>query len=62
MDDLKIVDLATAGVVELTVDDTGKVWVNVDGKCRLRVGRAGTVRADGGHPDMEPVRPVVLWP
>jgi hypothetical protein len=34
------VDLATASVVEIEMDANKKLWVNVDGICRLRVGVA----------------------
>ena len=30
-------DIQNAEFVELTVDDKGKLWVNVDGICRLRI-------------------------
>lgn len=32
-------DITEAGVVECTFDHTGKLWVNVDGKCVLRVNK-----------------------
>ena len=31
-------DSLTAKAVELTIDDTGKLWVNIDGICVARVG------------------------
>lgn len=44
MDDSKsMLDIEKASVVEFTVDEEGKVWVNVDGICRLRIGYAETV-------------------
>ncbi len=33
-------DLVNAGIVEIESDVTGKLWVNVDGTCRLRIGNA----------------------
>ena len=30
-------DLRTAGEVQVLADSTGKVWVNVDGVCLLRI-------------------------
>lgn len=39
-------DRIDANAVEFTVDETGKVWVNVDGKCVLRIGHAKHVIAD----------------
>lgn len=31
-------DIVSANVVELTIDETGKLWLNVDGKCGFRIG------------------------
>lgn len=39
-------DRAQAKTVELTVDQTGKLWVNVDDVCVARVGRVGEVLID----------------
>lgn len=39
-------DRLDAEVLELQVDETGKVWVNVDGICVLRIGRVKTVYID----------------
>jgi hypothetical protein len=36
-------DLLDAEHVEFIVDNTGKVWVNVDGKCVVRIGHAEDV-------------------
>lgn len=36
-------DIVEAGIVELSVDDTGKVWLNIDGVCMLRIGEAKEV-------------------
>jgi hypothetical protein len=44
--DQKLTDIISADVVEITVDDTGKIWVNVDGECRLRIGKATVVNYD----------------
>jgi hypothetical protein len=38
--DFKMVDLLDATEVEFHVDVTGKCWLNLNGKCLLRVGRA----------------------
>jgi hypothetical protein len=35
----KMIDLLQAKIIDLTCDETGKVWVNVDGKCLIRIGR-----------------------
>lgn len=40
-------DRISATVVEFQMDHTGKVWVNVDGKCALRIGKARFVSAVG---------------
>jgi hypothetical protein len=32
-----MLDIIDAGTVEVTVDTTGKLWVNIDGKCALRI-------------------------
>lgn len=42
-DSKSMLDIEKASVVEFTVDEEGKVWVNVDGTCRLRIGYAETV-------------------
>ena len=34
-----MVDLLDATIIDLTCDETGKVWVNVDGKCLVRIGK-----------------------
>lgn len=39
-------DRLNANSVEITVDSTGKVWVNIDGKCALRIGHAKVVIVD----------------
>lgn len=36
--DDRAIDMATASVVEFLTDGKGKVWVNVDGLCMLRIG------------------------
>jgi hypothetical protein len=38
-----VLDLLDAKHVEFIVDNTGKVWVNVDGKCVVRIGHADDV-------------------
>jgi hypothetical protein len=34
-----MLDLAKAGSIEFEVDNTGKVWINLDGRCIVRIGR-----------------------
>lgn len=38
-----MVDLHKGSVVQFSVDTRGKLWVNVDGKCVLRIGKVDTV-------------------
>ena len=35
-----MIDLLDATEVEFYVDNTGKCWLNVDGKCLVRIGHA----------------------
>jgi Lon protease-like protein len=35
----KMIDQLDAETVEVKVDQFGKLWVNVDGICRLRIGK-----------------------
>lgn len=39
-------DRIDAGIVEIQVDESGKVWVNIDGKCALRIGHVALLRLD----------------
>lgn len=39
-------DLINAKHVELIVDDQNKVWLNIDGQCVVRVGRAEDLRIE----------------
>lgn len=50
---IKMIDLLEAIEVEFYVDSTGKVWLNVDGKCAVRIGRAEKIvtRDDRQHFD-----------
>lgn len=41
-----LTDLRRAGIVELLGDATGKVWINVDGVCALRVQSVDQVNVD----------------
>ena len=41
-----MVDIVLAGAVDITLDQFGKLWVNVDGKCVLRIGHCNTVTMD----------------
>lgn len=39
MKDFKMIDLLEAESVELVVDEQNKFWINIDGKCAVRVGK-----------------------
>jgi len=41
--DRRMQDAAKAAVVEFLFDDTGKVWLNIDGKCAVRIGEVTNV-------------------
>lgn len=41
-----LTDLRTATTVELLGDATGKIWINVDGMCLLRVQSVQDMRVD----------------
>lgn len=41
-----MLDLTNCKSISLEVDRTGKLWVNVDGKCAVRVGKAENVSID----------------
>lgn len=41
-----MIDMLNAGTVEIEIDETGKLWINVDGACRLRIGKAETIIID----------------
>lgn len=45
-DDDSMIDMLDAGTVEIEIDETGKMWINVDGRCRLRIGAAETIIID----------------
>jgi hypothetical protein len=42
----RMVDIIKAEVVEIVTSYDGKVWVNVDGICMLRVKHTGNVKID----------------
>ncbi len=42
----KMQDIVSADVAEFTFDDTGKLWLNVDGKCALRIGKVEEIVID----------------
>lgn len=46
---------ARARLVELDTDETGKLWLNIDGMCAVRIGYVESVRVK--VIDREPVRP-----
>jgi hypothetical protein len=39
-----MLDKETAQIVELRIDSTGKVWVNVDEVCAVRIGKVATLQ------------------
>lgn len=44
-------DIAEAGVVEISFDQAGKIWLNVDGKCAVRIGKVKSIILDpAGNP------------
>lgn len=43
---VKQVDLLDARIVEVEMDSTGKLWVNVDGVCRLRIGHVQNIKIE----------------
>lgn len=69
--DFDMVDLHTVEEVEVSIDDTGKLWINVNGKCLLRVGKPARITIEDkryGAPDdlkteklIEAVRRVEDW-
>jgi hypothetical protein len=40
-------DLQEVNTVEISVDQTGKLWINIDGKCALRIGHCAEVKFEG---------------
>ncbi len=44
--EVNLVDMLDAASVEVLVDSTGKVWINVNGACALRIGHADIVVID----------------
>lgn len=49
-------DMLEAKIVEVTVDPKGKLWVNVDGVCFLRIGHCDMVVTDNhvyGHEEVD---------
>lgn len=43
---MTMIDREKAQVVNITVDDTGKLWVNVDGMCVVRIAECDVVTMD----------------
>lgn len=41
---INLLDLQEALIVELEVDAQNKVWLNIDGKCAVRIGQADAVK------------------
>ena len=39
-------DIIDAEIVEIQIDSTGKTWINVDGRCALRIGHAKLIVID----------------
>lgn len=48
-----MIDLIKAKKVDFSVDQTGKVWVNVDDQCVLRIGEATDVLIDLHHANQQ---------
>lgn len=47
----KLIDLESALEIELQIDANGrKVWVNVDGKCAVRIGFAHNIKITDDRP------------
>lgn len=42
-DKLKLTDLLHSDNVEFLIDTTGKLWLNVDGVCAVRIGKVETI-------------------
>lgn len=57
-------DIREAKSVELIVDDMGKVWINIDNECVIRVRRAEGVYIDNryGYAHEEDGQPVASLP
>lgn len=34
-----MIDIQDVDTVEIFIDHAGKLWINVDGRCRLRIGK-----------------------
>lgn len=51
-------DLLNADEVEVIVDQFGKVWVNVDGQCVLRVGKAASFVVEDTRTDVKTRRSI----
>ena len=49
----KLDDRMKSTVVEILADETGKVWVNVDGVCILRIGTVKTLIIDNKRDDVK---------
>lgn len=41
-----MIDMLAANSVQVLVDTTGKLWVNIDGKCELRIGHCKLIVLD----------------
>lgn len=58
-------DLHEANTVEIEVDNTGKLWVNIDGKCALRIGKCHMVKFEGmelaDHADVDSNQATLTW-
>jgi hypothetical protein len=50
--DFNMIDLPEAEIVELMVDSKGKCWINLNGKCLLRVQKIKVAIADFPNGDM----------
>lgn len=53
--DATMQDLQTAEFVEVKVDETGKLWVNVDNICVLRIGKVSVLEVETSR-HVSPIR------
>lgn len=42
----ELIDIFDVMDIEISIDSTNKVWINIDGKCAIRIGRADSIRID----------------
>lgn len=44
--DIEMLDLLSCEGIELCSDGNGKVWINLDGRCIIRIGKADLVTVE----------------